>query len=250
MNKHGVLLLALLAVNFSAAAQFLPTAQNARQEALGGCLISLSESKPFIGLGWRQGFLTNGLATKTLHASFPIRERTFAVGHYTHFGDQTYHEQQATVGLGLPLNDWLTIGVYAIYCHLGTDDAHYDSQQSLDAGIAMQAIASKVFSSYLTVHSRHWDNSRPVGGRIGATYKPTDAILAVAELSSDERIRFRYGMEYTYNQCVAARIGLSTNPITMTFGVGYSDHHYRIDIATDVHPALGFSPQISLGLCL
>lgn len=249
MNKHGVILLALLAV-LPAAAQFTPTAQSARQGALGGCLVALPTHTPSIGIGWHQGFLAQGLATKTLSASVPLGERGTAFGKYTHFGDAIYHEQQATAGAGLAVNDWLTAGVYAIYSHIGTNDAHYDHQQWLDGGIALQAVASKSFSTYLTVYSRRWDTARPVGGRLGAAYRPADGLLTVAELAADERTRFRCGMEYTYNQRIAARIGLATNPVTLTFGAGYADKHYRIDLATEVHPVLGLSPQISLGLCL
>ena len=251
MSRHGVILLTLIAVSFcTARAQFIPTAQDARQGALGGCLISLPDSKPYIGIGWRQGFMANGLATRTLNATIPILERGLFFGRYTHFGDHTYHEQQATAGVGLSVNNWITTGIYVIYSHIGTDDAHYDSQQSLDGGIALQATASKNFTTYLTAHSRRWDSSRVIGGRLGATYRPSEGLLAVVEMASDEHIRFRGGVEYTYNQAIAARIGIETHPLSLTFGVGYSNQRYHIGIATKAHSVLGLSPHLSLGLCL
>ncbi len=190
------------------------------------------------------------MATKKLNVSLPLGHRGITTVRYSHFGDGAYHEQQATAGIGMAVNEWLTAGVYAIYSNIGTNDAHYDSQHWLDGGIALQTVASKTFSAYLTANSRRWSTTRPIGGRLGATYRPTDGLLTVAELAADEFTRFRCGMEYTYEHHLAARIGLATNPLKMTFGMGYSDSHYHIDFATEVHPTLGLSPQISLGLCL
>ena len=82
------------------------------------------------------------------------------------------------------------------------------------------------------------------------TYRPVSDLITVVELSSDERPRFRCGMEYAYQQRYFARVGLSTNPLLMTFGLGCRVSHYHIDLGTEVHPVLGLSPQISLGLCL
>ena len=103
---------------------------------------------------------------------------------------------------------------------------------------------------YFVTNSRSWDKERPVGLRAGIVYHPLAELLTAVELSADERTRLRLGMEYAYNGRLFARAGLSTNPLVLTFGVGCRLRHYCIDMGTEVHPVLGLSPQISLGLCL
>ncbi len=217
---------------------------------MGGCLLGMPQHECTIGIGWRQGFLTQGLATKMLHATVPLGKTSSLFANYTHFGDQVYHEQQTLAGTAITLTRWLNSGVYAIYSHIGSNDGHYDSEQWLDGGVIIQASVSKTVSTYATAYSRLWDERRKAGGRIGIVYQPTHTLVNVAELSIDERIRLRGGMEYTYGKHIAARAGLATNPLILTFGVGYTSQRYTVDLGTDVHPTLGLSPQISLAVCL
>jgi hypothetical protein len=190
------------------------------------------------------------MATKTLQGTLATGKSGLAFGMYSHFGDVIYHEQQAALGYSVMLSEHITAGVYGLYSHIGTDDAHYPPQQWLDGGVILLASIGKNFGTYLTAGSRRWDKHRPFGGRIGATYCPSDELLTAAELSVEERTRLRCGMEYTYDNRYSARIGFSTNPLVMTFGVGCKVQKYHIDLATEVHPVLGLSPQISLGICL
>ena len=250
MTKRGATLLVVLALAIHATAQFTPTAQSARNSALGGCLILQPETGTQLDLGWRQGYLSQGMATKTLQATIPAGKTTTAYAGYSHFGDAVYHEQQATAAYAIMLNWQITVGVYGQYSNIGTDDAHYKPQHWLDAGVVLTAAAGDRTGAYLVAGSRHWDTDRPLGGRIGATYSPTDGLLTVAELAVEERTRLRCGLEYTYEKRYSARAGLSTNPLVMTFGVGYKIKNYHIDLSTEVHQVLGLSPQITLGLCL
>ena len=250
MNKRGVILLAVLA-SLQATAQFIPTAHSAQSSAMGGCLMpAWNDSSLHLTTGWRQGFLTKGMSTRTISVASPLGRPGHIGGEYIHFGDVDYHEQQAKVTAALDVTQWLTVGVYGLYSHIGTSDPHYTPQHWLDAGISMQASASMVFVSYLEVGSRRWDADRPIGGRLGFTYMPLTDLTTALELSADERTRLRFGMEYLYNSHLAMRAGMSTSPLLLTFGVGYRSQHYHIDLATEVHSALGISPQISIGLCL
>lgn len=251
MNNKGVSLLVLLvAAALPAAAQLIPTAQSARQCALGGCLIPERITSTALSIGWRQGFMVQGMATRQIEVATPIGERWFSTLHYSHFGDAAYHEQQATMAGGVQAARWLTIAIYGIYSHMATNDAHYTPQHWLDAGTALMVNTGNTLDAYIAVHSRRWDIHRPAGGRAGFVYRPIGSLTATAEVSSDDRTRVRCGMEYIYEGRMAARAGLATNPTTMTFGVGYAERHYQIDLATEVHPTLGLTPQITFRLCL
>lgn len=252
MNKTGVLLLAVLLAPLWAAAQFGTTAHDARSGAMGGCLLLLPDSGTCASVAWRQGYMMQGMATRHLTASTSLGRVGRVAANYSHFGDADYHEQQATLATTMRVASWLTVGVYGIYSNIGTADVHYRQQHWLDGGIIMQIAENQLsaWGGYFVTNSRGWDEERPVGMRVGITYRPLAELLTAVELSSEERLRMRIGMEYVYSSRYYARAGLSTNPLILTFGLGCRLSRYNIDLATEVHPVLGLSPQISLGLCL
>ena len=55
----------------------------------------------------------------------------------------------------------------------------------------------------------------------------------------------RFGLEYTFFDFVNARIGLSTNPMIYSFGIGIDRSSWGVDIAMMMHSTLGVTPQIS-----
>ena len=55
-------------------------------------------------------------------------------------------------------------------------------------------------------------------------------------------------MEYTIVEGWLLRSGLATRPVVLTFGVGARGRYGSIDIAVEVHDALGITPQTSLSL--
>ena len=253
MNSRGVLLLAALLAPLWAAAQFSPTAHDARSGAMGGCLLLPADSSAgWATLDWRQGYLMQGMATRSLAAGMHFGTVGRVAAAYSHFGDADYHEQQAALAVGMRVTRWLTLGVYGLYSNIGTSDPHYCPQHWLDGGLALQIDGNRNidWGGYVVANSRSWDESRPIGMRAGITYRPVSDLLTVVELSMDDRTRLRCGMEYAYQHRYFARVGLSTNPLLMTFGLGCRLGRYHIDLGTEVHPVLGLSPQISLGLCL
>jgi hypothetical protein len=89
--------------------------------------------------------------------------------------------------------------------------------------------------------------------RIGSSYKVSDMVLVVAELEKDilNPMRFKSGIEYQPLQNLLFRIGFSTQPIELSFGLGwvFSDR-YHLDFGTQYHQILGWSPNVSLRIDL
>lgn len=232
----------------AAVAQIDAFCGDARTGALGGCYVPMADSTVTVDVGWRQAFMLKGMATRTLAVVAPLGRQGRAGLHYAGFGDEDYSEQQAAAGYGVRVAPWLTVMAYGLYSRVATADAHYDAQQWVDAGCGVTLGGEKLWG-YLTAGSRRWSDGRPWGMRGGVAYRPTEQMLNALGFSFEERLRLRCGMEYTYGGCAAVRAGLITNPLTLTFGAGYRQQRFHIDLATEVHSTLGLSPQISLGLC-
>lgn len=143
MNKSGVLLLAALLLPLWAAAQFSPTAHDARNGAMGGCHILPSDSGAYAVIAWRQGYMTQGMATRNIVAGTPLGRVASLHGRYSYFGDADYHEQQGAMACGIRVAPWLTAAVYGLYSNIGTSDAHYRQQHWLDGGVVVQLVENK-----------------------------------------------------------------------------------------------------------
>ena len=244
-----IFLLASILLPATTMAQFTVSPTDARSAAMGGCLNTFVDKTFHIAIGYRQGYLVSGMATRNFIVSSPIGKRSLAGAYYTHFGDPDYHEQQAAATYSIAVSDWLTIGVYGLYSHQGTSDPHYSPYHTIDGGASVIA-ETKDITAYAVAGSRRWDNNRPWILRTGLAYKPLLQFLTIVELDIEHLTRFRCGMEYSYRNGITLRTGFATNPLVMTFGAGYKSNRYHIDLSTETHSTLGLSPQISIGICL
>ncbi|MBO7101553.1 MAG: hypothetical protein J6V98_05970 [Bacteroidales bacterium] len=247
-NKLSWLLLAaVLTCNHATQAQFIYTTHDARSGAMGGSLIyDLGER--CVGLDYRQGFLLAGMGDKSLRLVWPTGRTGAVVAHYQHHGNADYHEQQATAGYAIRAAEWLQVGVAARYLHLGTSDGHYPARQWLAASALLQAAIGDKTTLMLTAGSRPWDSVRPYRLHAQVQYRPLPQLLTVLEAESEECARLRMGMEYCYREQFYLRSGLATRPLLLTFGLGFRQHHYAIDLAVEVHNTLGLTPHTSLTL--
>ena len=214
---------------------------------MGGALIYDLEER-CVGLDYRQGFLMAGMADKSLRMVWPTGKTGAVLANYLHHGYSDYHEQQATAGYAIRATEWLHVGVAARYLHLGTSDGHYPAQQWLAASALLQASLGSHTVLMLTAGNRPWDSVRPYRLHVQAQYRPLPHLLTVVEAESEEQERLRMGMEYGYREQFFLRTGLATRPLLLTFGLGFRQPHYTIDLAVEVHNALGLTPHTSLTL--
>ncbi|MBR4739175.1 MAG: hypothetical protein IK058_04135 [Bacteroidales bacterium] len=246
-NKSFLLLALLVALSLPATAQYVsPVAQGARSGALGGSVMSDDTSRG-VALDWRQGFRLTALADKTIRLQLPTGTTGLVMAAYSHRGDVSYHEQQLALGYGIRVSPWLRAAVAARWLHRGTDDAHYIARQWLAPSALLQA-SLKNTSLTLLAGTRPWDDIRPWRLHLQTAYRPLPQLLTLAELECEERTRLRLAMEYIYEDCWMLRAGMATQPVVLTFGLGVHQRHYSVDLAVEMHDALGITPQISLVL--
>ena len=89
----------------------------------------------------------------------------------------------------------------------------------------------------------------PVVMRLGCAYRFTDDFVGQCELEKDSQvhgIRLGGGFEYTLFERFQLRVGAQCNPNILGFGLGYALGHLQVDVAAQMHQALGASIQISL----
>lgn len=243
-----VLLLAVLAAAtpVSLAQYASPIARGARSGAMGGSL-SYDAVARGAAVDWRSGYLLAALAERTVRMQLPTGVRGTLLAAYSHCGDAAWHEQQALVAYGMQVAPWLHAAVAARWLQRGIADAHYESRRWLSPSVLLQASLRRTTLTFVA-GTRPWDEARPWRWHLQAAYRPSAQWVALAEWEGEERSRLRMGMEYAFDDCWFLRAGMATRPTVATFGVGFRHRRLQIDLAAEVHSALGITPQTSLAL--
>jgi hypothetical protein len=84
--------------------------------------------------------------------------------------------------------------------------------------------------------------------RLGASYQISQHLLLVTELSKDitYAARLRGGMEYSPNEQFYLRIGVQGAPVEFSGGFGMKWDRLMLDLGTNYHQILGWTPSISM----
>lgn len=193
---------------------------------------------------------------KSIAAAIPIGKGGGFGIDYTHFGNLDYYQQKASLSHGLTVvKDYLALGVALHYFSIGTSDPHYDSQQTMTFSLGLQSHPSDKLALGLNLFnpthlllpnlSPQWLSCHI---NWGATYSINPELLALAEIEKDfsHPMRLRLGLEYNYSHTFFGRIGMATRPNIYTFGLGYWNKKYAIDLAIQIHQVLGANHQVSM----
>lgn len=94
----------------------------------------------------------------------------------------------------------------------------------------------------------HPDELLPVTFRLGLGYCIASRVFMLLEGEKDliNPLIVRSGVEVRVAKSVYARIGMHTGPFVATGGIGVSLGRLGLDLATEYHMTLGFSPAVSL----
>jgi long-subunit fatty acid transport protein len=84
--------------------------------------------------------------------------------------------------------------------------------------------------------------------RLGTAYKISSKVLFVAEAEKnvDYPLRGKVGIEYAVVSNFFIRGGFATQPVEVSFGVGYQfKKFFKVDLGSCYHQILGWSPNFS-----
>lgn len=255
-----VLLLPL--TSFSSEPEKFP---GARAAGLGNSTIALTDSWSVFnnqaGLGWQRSYwagvyhesryFISELNSNSLGVCVPVKPGTFGAG-LTHFGYSQFCQTRFSLSYGMMLSKTISAGIGLNY-HMVQIANGYGSTNCITAegGIIYKplekiAIGAHVFNP---TNSRLGDDknlSTTFG--IGLTYQPVSNVLIVLQ-GDDNTLSdpiFRVGVEYLPVKNLSARIGVSSNPMMLSFGLGWIVKSISFDLAFSYHEVLGYTPYVSV----
>ena len=205
------------------------------------------------GFGFENHFLLQELMHEQLGVALPLEVGTFGLI-VSRFGDNQYNELKAGLSFARKFGKKFSAGVQLDYLRMQIAD-DYGNKNLLSCEIGLMYLADR----HLTL-GLHLVNPVPVKITtypleqlpsticFGISYQFSDEFITnlEAEKDLDHPLIIRAGAEYHFARPAYARIGISTSPMSFTFGFGLEFGKFKLDMASGYHQALGFSPSGSV----
>jgi len=246
------------------------TVTGSRQTALGGSSVGLTDlwsiaNNPAgsawlknlsAGIWFENRFLLKTLSYEKLGFALPLKSGSFGLV-VSHRGSTNCHEMKAGLSYGRKFGSHFSAGVTINYLRLDFPDA-YGGKSMVSCEIGLMYLPTKQL-----VLGAHFVNPVPVKITsqpeellpmvlcLGASYRFSPSLMGTLEAEKDLQHFpvFRAGAEYHFTKSMFARMGISTNPGTFTFGFGLQFGRFTLDVASEYHQNLGFCPSGSVVYC-
>jgi len=241
--------------------------QGARSSALGNASVGLVDLFSFHHNPGALGFMKTGGAAVTYENRYLLRElqsQGFVVAQpiktgVLSLGGQFYgHEQFRTTRIGggysMQLSDNFSAGVQLNYMNLRLDP-FYGVRHALTAEFGMLLkvndklnLGFSILNLGRTQLSEFQDDRFSTIMRLGASYKISEHLILVTEISKDitYATRLRGGMEFSPNNQFYLRMGAQGAPVEFSGGMGMKWDRLMLDLGTNYHQVLGWTPSISI----
>jgi hypothetical protein len=207
------------------------------------------------GMALENRFLVKELSVKSLALATPIESTGGTFGFsVSHFGFSLYSETKAGIAYAQRLSEKVSAGIQMNYFNTyigegngnrGNVTAEAGVQAEITEGLTLGAHISNPFRAKLA----NYNNERiSTIMRLGLNYIVSDKVIITAEVFKDSNFnpRIRSGIEYHVIEQFYLRAGIGTNPSLNAFGFGLNLKNLKIDFATSMHSALGYTPSFSM----
>ena len=174
------------------------------------------------------------------------------------FGNALYNEGTAGLAYARLFGDKLAAGVMLSYRFISIGEG-FGSAGTIAAeiGLICEILPGLRVGAHIdnpgrariaTYEYLDHDERLPSVIRSGLAYQFSEGLQASLEVEKDIHYpaRARIGVEYAYGERIMLRTGLTTHPMTNSFGFGLKSGNWQLDLASSYHYVLGYSPQAGL----
>lgn len=205
------------------------------------------------GTYYEDRFLIRELSLKAFAFALPTNTGVFGID-INSFGFNLYNENKFGLAFAKKLFRNFSAGVQLdyLYTHIAEN---YGNKGNLTFEIGAKTlinknivIAAHIFNPYRAKLSGYNNENIPSIVKFGILYMPSGKINICTEAEKDINyaLVLKCGIEYNIVKSIFIRTGISTNPVTNTFGFGFEFRKFRLDFSSSIHQVLGYSPQFSV----
>ncbi|MES2653545.1 MAG: hypothetical protein V4663_17540 [Bacteroidota bacterium] len=206
-------------------------------------------SSPMIQITQQEHFFTNEIRNQALVVAIPFKNLVFGLG-LQRYGISAFQNNKVGIVITKAFGPKLAIGLRANYNQLKISNYGATVGISVDLGTIYQLTDELCLGFYInnltkeayrtkTIHT-----SLPTAAYFGIAYRTSDKLLIASTISKGV---VATGIDYQLIKAFSIRSGLSLNPFTHYFGLGFNPLKFLIDFAFTKHPNFGYSPQLTIG---
>ena len=266
MKKVGLCFVLLCTTMIaSAAGERIPV--GARSLAMGGTSVSQCDlwslSNNQAGAAWLKGgnagicfenrFLIKELMFAQLGCAMSWKAGTFGL-FGSRFGNDQYNELKAGLSYSRKFGKHFATGIQVNCLRIHITD-EYGSKMLVSCEIGLQYHADKnlligvQLLNPVPVKITEYPSEYLLSAICaGVSYQFSDLFKTTIEAEKDllHPLLIRAGAEYHFVKPIYVRAGISSDPLSFSFGFGLEYGKLTIDVSSGYHQALGFSPAASL----
>lgn len=204
---------------------------------------------PSIQLNHQEHIFTKAVSDQALAFVVPANRQTFGLN-LQRYGIPEYHNIKVGIVFTRQFGSKLAIGLRANYHQLKINNYGASTGISLDIGAIYQLSNELCFGFYISNPSSENYNTKaiditiPTITYIGVAYRTSDKLLIATTISKEN---VSTGVDYQLIKVIGLRAGVSLNPFTHYFGIGFNISKIVTDFTFTKHPNFGYSPQLTIG---
>lgn len=207
--------------------------------------------KPILAIGYSKYFYQNELGTQSIKLVLPFKQHEIGVS-FQRYGITEYNEITAGASIARNFGDQFSIGLRFNYHQLKIQNYGSAIGFSIDAGIMYHLNDQLSIGLNINNPSKQtYNNSNtsiylPSVINIGAAYQAANKVLIATTLSKNfnETYNIGLGLDYQLLEILSLRGGITLKPFKQYGGVGIDYKKFKLDLAVESDPYLGYSSQI------
>ena len=215
-----------------------------------GALASMTQTT--VSATYQSRFLLKEMQSQGLVFVQPIQRGVLSFGASMH-GNELLRIFRGGLGYSMKLSEKFYAGVQFNYNRIALAE-NYGTQSTMTAecGVFISltenwSLGASVFNLGRAKLSDFQDERLATRFRLGSSISLSKVVELCFEAQKDvERpLRIKVGVEYLPNKSLAIRAGCKLNPLEISSGFGCLWPAFQLDVATQYHQFLGWTPQVT-----
>lgn len=206
-----------------------------------------------VGAFLERRFLLSEMNYGTVGFVTPFKEKHFAGVDFAGFGFGGYSESRIGLAYATTLLDRFSLGAKLNFARTSIETYGAASALFVDIGLNARVMEGftlgfRVFNANQAELNTEINEKIPTTLDFGLAYQVSDKVMIVGDVQKQVNFAFSFrgGVEYAIMDKLKARIGASTQPVTLNAGIGLALNSLDIDFASSYHEFLGYTPSLSV----
>ena len=220
--------------------------------SLAGNQAALAGVKNFsIGVYGEKKFMLADLSSCQLAFALPVPGGNFGL-QADYFGSSSFNQSKLSLAYARSLGK-IDVGAQFNYHQIKMVGYGNASAMNIEAGAILHV--SDQFETGVHIYNptrvslgKNGEEKLPFVYSFGLGYDASDQFFIGTEIEKveDQPVNINAGLQYSFDEKIFAKIGLSSATSSFYLGAGFLWNGLRIDVAASLHPSLGMTPGMLL----